>query len=506
MKYYKLILFLFFVQFGKSQEISGIVLDSLSNETIPFAAITSSFGTITITNEEGKFRIFNDVPFSNMDTLFVSSMGYESKSFVIGNLKSLTINLISKVIELESVEVSNRVILTAAEIIKKVSNNLVNTYDFGYSSKKVFWRETSMSKTDNFKFKIKKSSINEFDQVFMDSITSTLPKKSNFYEETLSDFYGNKDPKNQKISVLKSAKLLDKENQISIESVQDRIQPIVDLRIKPDSYFKFKSGFFPIDIQISGVNLRSLDSSDNKRLDELKNKKFNQKKRFNSNNRNFIKKMFKYYLDFDFEKKKYNLEVFKKSRRYNFELVELSYIGYDPIYIIDYSPKSSKGIFKGRLYIHADDFALVRIDYQSLLPVRDFSLFGVSFKIDYRFGRQIFKKNSNNKYDLYFSENSYKSSFGLNRPLKIVEKNKNVKGRRKQNELKMDIRFSANRIVKTEFIVLNNSSIDKSIYDSYRVIEADLPYRLKEYDPDFWKGYNIIEPSEIIKEFKIDKN
>ena len=128
MKYYKLILFLFFVQFGKSQEISGIVLDSLSNETIPFAAITSSFGTSTITNEEGKFRIFNDVPFSNMDTLFVSSIGYESKSFVIGNLKSLTINLISKVIELESVEVSNRVILTAAEIIKK------NKYKLSFSS------------------------------------------------------------------------------------------------------------------------------------------------------------------------------------------------------------------------------------------------------------------------------------------------------------------------------------------------------------------------------------
>jgi hypothetical protein len=29
-----------------------------------------------------------------------------------------------------------------------------------------------------------------------------------------------------------------------------------------------------------------------------------------------------------------------------------------------------------------------------------------------------------------------------------------------------------------------------------------LPEYLKQYDPDFWKGYNIIEPNQAIKEFK----
>ena len=200
------------------------------------------------------------------------------------------------------------------------------------------------------------------------------------------------------------------------------------------------------------------------------------------------------------------LEVFKKSRLYDFKLLELSYLGYDPIYIIEYKPKSSKALYKGKLYIHADDFAVVRVDYNSVDTLEDFDLLGISFSVDHRFGKEIFKKNNNGKYDLYYSENTYRRSFGIDRPLKIIEKNKNVRGRRKQNQLKMDILFNGSVEIKTEFIVLNNISVTKSDYESYKVIESDLPFKLTEYNPDFWNGYNIIEPSEIVKEFKIEKN
>jgi hypothetical protein len=506
MKFFKISILFLIIKFGYSQEISGIVIDSLNNEPIPFAAITSNFNNNTITNEEGKFRIFKDIPFSEEDSLFISSIGFSSLSVSLNNNKSIRISLSAKAIQLKSVEVRNREKLAASQIIEKVKNSLVNVYGFDYASKKIFWRETIMGETKKIDFKIKNSSIKEFDQKFMDSISSTIPKKTNFYQEVLSDFHGNKEPENQKISIVRSARLLNKENQISIELLQKKIQPIVELRIKPDSYFKFKSGILPVDITLDGVDLRAIDSTDNSQLEKIKKNELDDKKRWNSSNRRFIKRTSDYYLKFDYKKVRLDLEVFKKSRLSNFKLVELSYIGYDPIYIIDYTPKSSKALYKGRLYIHADDFAVVRIDYNSVDVLDDFDLFGISYSLDYRFGKQIFKKNNNGKYDLYFSENNIQRSFGLERPLKIIEKNKNVKGRRKQNQLKMDIIFKARSKLKTEFIVLNNVSINKSDYQSYKEIESDLPFELTEYDPEFWNGYNIIEPSEVLKGFKIEKN
>ena len=507
MKYFQFIFLFLSFNLVHSQEISGIVIDSLNNESIPFAAITSNFNNNTITNEDGKFRVFKDSSFSEKDSLFISSIGFRSLSLSLNNNnKFIRIVLSAKAIQLKSVEVRNRKKLSVDQILKKVKKNVANTYDLGYRSKKIFWRETGMGETKKIDFKIKNSSIVEFDQDFMDSISSTIPKKTNFYLENLLDFYGNRDPENQKISIVRSARLLNKENQISLELLQNKIQPIVELRVKPDSYFKFKSGILPLDITLDGVDLRAIDSTDNSRLEKIKKNELDDRERFNNSIRRFIKKTSNYYLRYDYEKERLDLEVFKKSRLYNFKLVELSYIGYDPIYIIDYTPKSSKALYKGRLYIHADDFAVVRIDFNSIDVLDDFDLFGISYSLDYRFGKQIFKKNINGKYDLYFSENNIQRSFGLDRPLKIIEKNKNVKGRRKQNQLKMDIIFKARSKIKTEFIVLNNISIKKNDYQSYKEIESDLPFELTKYDPDFWNGYNIIEPSEVLKSFKIEKN
>ena len=506
MKHYKIYFLVLFSFLAYSQEISGIVMDSLNKEPIPFAAITSNFENNTITNEEGRFRLFKKKSFTEQDSIFISSIGFNSISLGLKKNQKFKILLSTKEIQLESVEVRNRKKLSALEIIKRVNNNFMNIYDFDYTSKKIFWRETTMGEIKKIDLKIKKSSIKEFDQNFMDSITSTFPKKNNFYEEILSEFYGNRDIKSQKISILRAARLFNKENQISTELLEKKIQPIVELRIKPDSYFKFKSGIFPIDLKLDGLVLRSIDSSDNSQLEKIKKKEFNDKKRFNNSNRRFIKKKSLSYLNFDYKKERLNLEVFKKSRLYDFKLLELSYLGYDPIYIIEYKPKSSKALYKGKLYIHADDFAVVRVDYNSVDTLEDFDLLGISFSVDHRFGKEIFKKNNNGKYDLYYSENTYRRSFGIDRPLKIIEKNKNVRGRRKQNQLKMDILFNGSVEIKTEFIVLNNISVTKSDYESYKVIESDLPFKLTEYNPDFWNGYNIIEPSEIVKEFKIEKN
>ena len=500
----KVYLIFFFLVLHKisSQEISGIIIDSLSQQPISFANVTSNFNKNTITNEEGRFRIFKDSPFTNKDSIYISSIGYNSLSLSVNLIDEFKIVLSPKIIELETVVVTNREKLTAVEIIDKVKENVKNVFEFDYKNKKIFRRRIIMSDFDKAKIDIKKSSIKEFNQIFMDSITATIPKKNNFYIEVLYDFFGNRNPVNQKVNILKSAELINKDNEISFKSIQSKIQPIVDVKVKRDSYFKFKSGIFPIDIDSEGLDFMSIDSTDNSQLEKIKKNKLNEKKDFNLNNRNYIKEISNSYIDYENKELKY--EVFKKSRKFNFKIVEFSYLGYEPVYIIEYYPKSSRGKYKGRLFIHADDFALIRIDYQNIGLLRNFNLLGVFYRLNKRLVKRIFKKNKNNKYDLYFAENYYESSFGLDRPLKIIEKNKNVRGRRKQNQIKMQITFTGNNKVKTEVIFNEADFLKVNDYNKIKEIDSELPVKLKKYDPNFWSGYNILEPQQILKEFKVE--
>jgi len=501
-KFYLIFIFLVLSKIS-SQEISGVIIDSLSQNPIPFANVTSNFNKNTITNEEGRFRLFKDIPFTNKDSIYLSSIGYNSLSLGVNLTDEFKILLSPKIIELETVVVTNREELTAIEIINKVKENVKNVFDFDYKSKRVFRRRIIMSDFDKANIDIKKSSIKEFDQIFMDSINKTIPKKNNFYIEVLYDFFGNRNPDNQKVNILKSAELINKDNEISFKTIQSKIQPIVDVKVKRDSYFKFKSGIFPIDIDSEGLDFMSIDSTDNSQLEKIKKNKLNEKKDFNFNNRNYIKDISNSYIDYENKELKY--EVFKKSRKFNFKIAEFSYLGYEPVYIIEYYPKSSRGKYKGRLFIHADDFALIRIDYQNIGVLRNFNFLGVFYRLNKRLVKRIFKKNENNKYDLYFAENYYESSFGLDRPLKIIEKNKNVRGRRKQNQLLMQINFTGNNKVKTEVIFIESNKLSNQDFNSVKEIDAELPVELKKYDPNFWAGYNILEPKQILKEFKIDK-
>ena len=500
----KFYLIFFFLVLSKisSQEISGVIIDSLSQNPIPFANVTSNFNKNTITNEEGRFRLFKEIPFTKKDSIYLSSIGYNSLSLGVNLTDEFKILLSPKIIELETVVVTNREKLTAIEIIDKVKENVKNVFEFDYKNKKIFRRRIIMSDFDKAKIDIKKSSIKEFDQIFMDSITSTIPKKNNFYIEALYDFFGNRNPDNQKVNILKSAELINKDNEISFKTIQSKIQPIVDVKVKRDSYFKFKSGIIPIDIDREGLDFMSIDSTDNSQLEKIKNNKLNERKDFNLNNRNYIKDISNSYIDY--KNKEFKYEVFKKSRKFNFKIAEFSYLGYEPVYIIEYYPKSTRGKYKGRLFIHADDFALIRIDNQNIRLLRNLNFLGVYFRLNKRLDKRIFKKNENNKYDLYFAENYYESSFGLDRPLKIIEKNKNVRGRRKQNQLKMQITFTGNNKVKTEVIFIESDILKVDDYNKIKEIDSELPIKLMEYDPNFWSGYNILEPQQILKEFKVE--
>ena len=135
MFYRKGCMIIFFLVLTKtsSQEISGIVLDSLTKQPISFANIISNFNKNTITNEEGRFRLFKDILFTNRDSIYVSSIGYNSLTILVTDLiKESKIVLSPKIIELETVIVTNREKLTAIQIINKVKENWKSWQESNY--------------------------------------------------------------------------------------------------------------------------------------------------------------------------------------------------------------------------------------------------------------------------------------------------------------------------------------------------------------------------------------
>jgi hypothetical protein len=93
----------------------------------------------------------------------------------------------------------------------------------------------------------------------------------------------------------------------------------------------------------------------------------------------------------------------------------------------------------------------------------------------------------------------------VDRAFTIVEKNKIVKGRNKQNELKMDLNLQTIQTQKYQGIIFETESISQEVFDTFKENPSVLPDNLIQYDPNFWEGYTIIEPNQTIKDFKVEK-
>jgi len=78
-----------------------------------------------------------------------------------------------------------------------------------------------------------------------------------------------------------------------------------------------------------------------------------------------------------------------------------------------------------------------------------------------------------------------------------------VKGRNKQNQLKMDLDVKTRQFSKYQLVVFETLLMDKEVFEAYEEHPTVLPVNLTEYDPTFWEGYSIIEPNQAIKAFKV---
>ena len=182
MKIKSIFFFIFFIFVGScilpGQELTAIVKDSLTQKSIPFASIYLNSGTGVVANEEGRFRLIYDTLNEN-DSLFVSCMGYKTLGVPFSSVKDSIFYLNPKTIELNSIILSNKQ-LDVKDILKEIQKDIPEKYELGLTEKKLFFRETGSQEFKSLEVEIKKTSIDEFNQVFWDSTLYKIPKKREF--------------------------------------------------------------------------------------------------------------------------------------------------------------------------------------------------------------------------------------------------------------------------------------------------------------------------------------
>lgn len=495
------LVFLLITNFLTAQNLSAVIVDSATQKPIPYVTVQLKDRGI-ITNEEGRFTFQLNKNTQETDSLFISCIGYESIKKPLNQFTEKTISLKAKAIELKEVIVSNKN-YTAEEIMDLVEDNLEKNYKKDLSKKRLFHRQSNFDNWNKSDFTVKKSSIDVLDQRFLDSVISTVPKYNSYYTEIAADFYQDYENETQKLDLLKASKLYDKSLEFDEEKMEEKFNDILRKNVKKGSYFKIKSGLFGTKIdadEVSQIFEEELDSTDvvavNKKIEEKKKAKEERKKNYAKWKREGLTEIFNslpIHEDSD-------LNFINKTRKYDYFLREFTYLGDDAVYVIDFRPDGSAD-YKGTLYINSDDFAVIGVDYENVKSLSKFNLLGISTNNYLSKGKIIYSKGTNNSYGLRYFESESGTRFGVKRPLKIIEKNRIVKGRNKQNELSGKIDFTFNNIQKRELIIFESHTINQGIFDAFKEDNSVLPTYMPKYDPEFWKDYTIIEPNTAIRDF-----
>ena len=493
-------LFLFFtlffsVHFSQAQEIRAQILDAASKKPIPYANVIFSENRGLVTNEEGFFS-YNPEDEKSPKIIKISSLGYEMLEISPVEISDEIVYLKPASIELREVFLSNKN-LSAKEIIKKVKEEVNNNYNFDHSKKRIFLRESDFSYIRRFDIEVDKSTIAGIDQALMNGITARVPKVTDSYKEVLADMYGNYD--NQQLHIIKAANLHNPQSTQNLEQLTDHLTSLFMNTLKDRSYLKVRSGIIGVKIdedELKDDFVVKDEKKKGKTPEELEKELAESRKNLQEGSISKVKRL----MDGMFWKEDLTFNLFEKTNKYKYELNGYAWINNETVYVIDFTPRW-RSDFKGKIYVSTSDYGVHRLEYENTKPISKFGLFGISTADDVYRGKMIFVKDEAGKYNLSYMERETGESVGINRPLTIIEKNKHVPGRNKQNELDLDLRFRLSQVTKLQLVVFESETVPAGTLENLAAAEDFEYQKFKVYNPDFWSGHNIIEPNAAIKSF-----
>ena len=242
-----------------------------------------------------------------------------------------------------------------------------------------------------------------------------------------------------------------------MQSLNKKMREAFKKELKTDSYFKIKSGIFGRDLEFDG--LEEVDSTNVESIKKFEEKELKEKDDFANRQKSRIKNIYKFL----FFVEKSPLNFILKPNKYIFSEPRINNLGNDLVYVIECSPKG-RNKYSATLFINPYDFAVVRLDFKNIKPLFNIKLLGVFQNVYLREGKILLSKYENKKYNLSYLKINYGQKTGFDRPIKLIEKNKNVKGRRKQNEISFRMDLKIDRKITWLYIInTKNNNNDVNI-------------------------------------------
>lgn len=468
-------------------KVEGFLLDEQKKTPLPYAnIIVLHKNRGGITNEKGFFSIDAN-GLTNNDTVSFQYIGYQPKNVLIGDLiNNGSILLKEEVFSLNEffVFAENH---NPEEIIKNIIKYRASNYKKSTTKKQLFIRERDVSDIHKIDIKFKKSSFAELDEKMTKLVEKKIPKHSISYTDFLGDFYFFKNANDTlKISPIKIVRLKDK-NLADVNQLQSIFEKIF-ANTKEKEYWKVKSGI------IGGkVELNNHDSITNK--DSL-----NQYYQNNFYTYYYVKRIDKQIKDLLVDKKEW--DFLYNTNNYNYTLFAGTKINGEDVYIIDFKPKK-KGKFIGRVFVSMKTYALIKADFRYDVGKvgTNIQLFGVGYSETQKDISVYFEKQEDNYQLKYYAEKTgNKMSFERN--ISLLKKKERFLIDKELNEIKVKLNLFVKEESSIEMLVLKNTAITNQNFGNFKQKNFFKTIFVNQFDDSIWKGYNIIEPTKQMREYK----
>lgn len=485
-------IFLFGASFSLvAQNLSGSIFNKSTKESLPFAEITLGKNYGVISNAEGRFSI-NTERATATDSLKFYSLGFVAKKIAITDFKDKdSIYLVEKVDELDDVYLIDRSKIIPEELMEKVLENAESNYASAEAKMAIFERYSGTYELKAMEMNIKKADFLSKQQEkrfsgIVDSIANASKgKASEKYSESFYYLYKDKEA-NFKAQLQKATKLANEKKSNESTRVLEKTLNSITANLDSDKTFKVKSGLFKLQ---DSLNLKeAIDLSTN---DSILNKDKAKRFEFKQNRETFFT-----ITGFDF---------IENYNRYNFTLKDVSGYKGEMVYVLDFEPDRGSAKYQGTLYVSAESYAVIKMDYALLEGEKAAGmnmkfLLGIKYKRDQAKGVLIFQKNEAGKYLPKYIKKSARDYAYLDRNI-LFKENKGGWFTSKQ-KLKFNFLIENLNFSNSEFLFIDTENISQTDFESLNPDKGVKIKKIKAYNPQIWKAYNIIAPSKEIEEFE----
>ncbi|PWI29185.1 hypothetical protein DI383_12120 [Flavobacteriaceae bacterium LYZ1037] len=473
-----------YIFIGFAQQVSGKVLTK-TNEPIPYATIQIGENYGVITNEEGNFSITTE-GFKPTDSVYISCLGFEKSGLELKEFTSREYKLAEQVNELYEVYLTNKP-LTIDSIMYYVNRNLKRNYKNNLIEYNIFSRRTEYILGKDADFEIDKSSgfkkkqLEAFNKDFDELERSLITNKSKQYTELVGQLkIKNKDE--SKLNVEKAIRLLDERNDQSVEKLAEKGKAIVLKHLDEDKIYTVKSGLFKVSDSVS------LNEDNDKAEDTI-------------NSLKFVRKMIHNMVESHGFSSKTILNFITDTRKYKYEIKDITFIGPEMVYVIAYAPRRSSADFEGVFYVSHETFAILKADYKfakgrigEKLNLK--LLLGIKYIEQNKKGFVIYKKHDDGFYYPNYMTDQLDRYFYVDRPIKFKDND---------SREKVSFNFKVEGVFKekNEILIMGQKDILPSEYNATKEKQKIEYETLKAFDPNYWQDYNVLEPLKEMKEFKV---